>query len=114
MQQQTPPIPELIRWLRHFGNRPALYIRPVDVATAQSFLEGVNFCVQVLTGPFSRGELDAVVVSRGWRVSASPLPPPEESLERQMRQRGMRDAEIIAELAEIEAVTLERRAGTAA
>jgi len=59
-------------------------------------------------------ELDAVVVSRGWRVSASPLPPPEESLEHQMRQRGMRDAEIIAELAEIEAVTLERRAGTAA
>ena len=40
MQQQPSSISELIRLLRHFGARPALYIQPVDVQNAQSFLGG--------------------------------------------------------------------------
>jgi hypothetical protein len=111
MQQQPSSISELIRLLRHFGARPALYIQPVDVQNAQSFLGGVSFCVQVLTGPRTYEEMDAVVTSRGWRVSPGPR---GEPLEPQMRERGMTDAQIIAELAEIEAVTLERRSEAAA
>ena len=114
MQHQTTSIDELIRLLRHFAARPGLYIQPVDVPNAQSFIGGVNFCVQVLTGPFNGEELDSAVVSRGWRVSARSIPLPEEGFEYQMRQRGMGDAEIIAELAEIEALALQRRAGPAA
>ena len=111
MQQQPRSISELIRLLRHFGARPALYIQPVDVKNAQSFLGGVNFCIQVLTQPFTREELDSIVASRGWRVSSGPQ---GEPLEPQMRERGMTDAQIIAELAEIEAVTMERRSEAAA
>ena len=114
IMQQATSIAELIRLLRHLGARPGLYICPVDVQNAQSFLGGVSFCVQVLTGPFSPEELGAAVVSRGWRVSSRPVAPPEQWLESQMRQRGMSDAEIIAELAEIDAITLQRRAGPAA
>jgi hypothetical protein len=113
MEQQTTPIAELVRWLRHFGARPGCYIQPVDVRNARSFLGGVSFGVQVLTGPFTREELDAVVVSRGWRP-ADGASPRREGVEAEMRERGMNDREIIAELAEIEAVTLERRAAGAA
>jgi hypothetical protein len=81
------------------------------VQNAQSFLGGVNFCVQVLTGPFTHEEMDDVVASRGWRVSRGPR---GEPLEPQMRERGMTDAQIIAELAEIEAIMLERRSEPAA
>lgn len=109
MYQQSTLVAELICLLRHFGARPALYIQPVDVQNARSFLGGVGFCVQVVTRPFTRDEMDAVVVSRGWRVGSGSRP---EALESQMRERGMADAEIIAELAEIEAVTLERRLAT--
>ena len=59
-----------------------------------------------MTRPITCDEVDAVVVSRGWRVGSGPRP---QALEPQMRERGMTDAEVIAELAEIEAVTLERR-----
>ena len=111
MQQRMTSIGELIRLLRHFGARPALYIQPVDVQNAQSFLGGVNFCVQVLRGPLTYEEMDAVVASRGWRVSPGPR---GEALAPQMRERGMTDAQIIAGLAEIEAITLERRSEAAA
>ena len=114
MQQQTTPLDELIRLVRQFGARPGTCLAPVDVQSAEHFLCGVLVCVQVFTGPFTQDELDAVIVSRGWRVSDRPLPPPEESLEHQMRQRGMSDREIIAELAEIQALTLERRLTSAA
>ena len=111
MQQQTTPLDELIRLVRQFGARPAMVIEPVDVQNARSFLAGVSCCAQVLTGPRSYEEIVAVITSRGWRVSPGPRPEP---IELQMRERGMTDAQIIAELAEIEAVTLERRSGAAA
>jgi hypothetical protein len=110
MQQPATSIEKLIRLVRQFGARPGMCLgNAVDVQNAESFLGGIIVCVQVFTGPFSIEELNAVIASRGWRVSDRPLPPPEESLEHQMRQRGMSDRQIIAELAEIQALTLERR-----
>jgi hypothetical protein len=110
MQQLATSIEELIRMVRQFGARPKMFLGPlVDVQSGESFLGGVIVCFQVFAGPFSQDELHAVIVSRGWHVSDRPLSPPEESIEHQMRQRGMSDAQIIAELAEIQALTLERR-----
>ena len=114
-QQQSTAILELIRCLRHFGGRPGMCIRPVDVQNAQSFLGGVTIAAQVLAGvPYRMEDLKAVVAARGWRLSDRPIPPPEEELPHQMRQRGMSDAQIIAELAEIEAVMLERQLAASA
>src|SRR4051812_34571960 len=100
MQQRATSIEELIRMVRQFGARPGMCLGLVDVHSAEAFLGGVIVCAQVFIGPFTQDEVHAVIASRGWRVSDHPLPPPEESLEHQMRQRGMSDRQIIAELAE--------------
>jgi hypothetical protein len=107
MDPDKLPIDELIRWVRHFGVRPSLYIQPADVPNASNFLGGVRLAATALVGPLDREELDAIVTARGWHVAREGRPVP---IEQQMQEIGMTDREIIAELAELEAIILERQA----
>jgi hypothetical protein len=88
MQDQPANIVELVRVLRHFGARPALYIKPVNVQNAQSHLNGVDLCLQILVRPLRREDFDGAYADRGWERG--------KDVEQQMRQRGMSDAEIHA------------------
>lgn len=85
----------LVKLLRLMSARPALFIGNEDPERAELWLSGFAWAILPSPSDEQRRLREKVLKARGWRVTAT-------SSWRQMLERNLSPAEIIAELVEIE------------
>jgi hypothetical protein len=91
---------DLIELLKSFASRTAMYVRKADVVLVTAFLTGFQLVLRTAFG-VDDGLRHTIAAKRGW-------PGPAIALERQMRDAGMSDDQVIAELVAIEIEVIER------
>jgi hypothetical protein len=98
---KTPDVEDVIAALERFRTRTAMYIHPVNVPKARSFLYGLRLGVLVFGIRWERDVWWQVQETRGWQQrSVGPVP--------QMKAKGITSRQIIDELIDIEIETLRR------
>jgi hypothetical protein len=106
MQQKAATVDDVIAALEHFRSRTGVYIHPVDVPNARSFLDGLGLGLGVFGIPWDGEVRSQVHRDRGWEQCAvGPIP--------QMEEKGTTPRQIIDELIDIEIETLRRSSAAA-
>jgi len=95
MKHETSKGEKVLELLEVFRKRPAMYVYPVSVETVDSFLYGLSVGLNIGDGESAERFRRKAQVRRGWKWrNTSPIP--------QMREKGLDDVTIIAELIAIE------------
>lgn len=82
---------ELLQLLEGLAKRPSMYVNPVEVATVQSYLHGLEAGCSMAGLRVSREAYAEAAKARGWKLRAM-------GIVWQMREQGLVEGEIIAEL----------------
>ncbi len=97
----------VLELLEHFANRTGMYFHPVEVATVQSFLTGLQAGCSLSGLSVSREVYEQAAASRGWTLRAS-------GIVWHMRAKKLADAAVVQELIAVQAeafrLAAERRA----
>jgi hypothetical protein len=95
LSMEEQPIDHLLGILESLAARPQMYVRPVEIATVQSYLWGLAAGHTTAGVPCNWPQfldlMQEAAKSRGWEALST-------GDEQQMREKGMGDASIIQEL----------------
>jgi len=103
----TRVLDSVLELLEHFAKRTGIYVGPVEVATVQSFLTGLQAGCSLSGVSVSREVYKQAAASRGWKFRAT-------GIVWHMRAKKLDDAAVIQELIAVQAeafrLAAERRA----
>jgi hypothetical protein len=95
----------VLELLDHFARRTGMHVQPVEVATVQSYLDGLRAGCSIAGLAASREVYERAARSRGWKSRAT-------GIVWHMQAKKLDDAAVIQELIAVEAEAFRLAAGS--
>ena len=100
---QAQAVETIIAILEHAQARTAMFMHDADrVDVVKGFISGFNVAWRIMGYSISQEVYDAVITQRGWKRSGSRAELLSQKTNKNMKDSGMSDAEVIQELFAIE------------